>query len=82
MAPILLYLVFALATGIVAMYGLFIPVIFYRLDDAKLGDKKFLLVVVFSLMCLLFAPFLFVISLTPKKSEIFKDALTRSLQNQ
>lgn len=81
----MLYVVFVLATTIMANLTLFMPSIKEAIKlspTLHLVDKgnKYLLLISLSIMSIIFAPFMFIICLSPKQTVNFINGLTTELK--
>jgi O-antigen/teichoic acid export membrane protein len=74
-----IYLAFAFATGITAMFSLYRPVLQRIEEDKKTLEFKTLTSVTFLCIATLLAPHMFLLLFSEHGSEVFKDSLYESL---
>lgn len=80
-----LYIIFALATGVVALFELFLPVVLNvsKLDPtAMVARNKFTTVLTLVVMAVILAPVIFPACIFPQMSARFRDALATGLTSE
>ena len=74
-----LYFIFALATGMTALYEIMQPVVAHRLAEGFHIENKYIMYLVFLVLTIILAPAVFFSCIIPSMGEVFRKALYRGL---
>lgn len=79
MSLVYLYFVFALATGLTALYEIMQPVVAIRTTEGFHIENKYIMYFVFLILTIILAPAVFFSCIIPSMGEVFRKALYKGL---
>ena len=79
MSLVYLYFVFALATGLTALYEIMQPVVAIRTAEGFHIENKYIMYFVFLILTIILAPAVFFSCIIPSMGEVFRNALYKGL---